>query len=412
MAKRTRDGEDKASVDAAVADANATLELRCSGRVRCVAIEGRGRGLVATRAVNKGDVIAVEKPLAATQAMGNRSSVLACAHCLAPAGTDVARHVALATGAVPRRTLVAAEAERDARGSATTRAIATTLPTLPTLPSDDASTGASEGPTPCARAAGGCADVFCSARCRDAASGWHALLCRGGCEEGSPTYEFHEHARRTNESFLLAADAMARALAAAGASDGVGEGEAEGPGVDDGGGRGSGRGCAANANAAANWRALSSMHTQDAPWWVSAARAASLGEDASKRPHKRRSVARRLREQLEDAWRLLEMSWARARGIGRDGSSTPAHVASLLTFDAFARLVAAVDDGVCALSAEHPGCAYARKAAAAEAEVAEAACAALDAATKDVAAAAAAAAAAGEARANDGNWSDDEDEDD
>ena len=39
-------------------------------------------------------------------------------------------------------------------------------------------------------------------------------------------YEFRRHAMRTHESFLLAANAAARALADAGASDCVGEGEA------------------------------------------------------------------------------------------------------------------------------------------------------------------------------------------
>ena len=89
--------------------------------------------------------------------------------------------------------------------------------------------------------------------------------------------------------------------------------------------------------------------------------------------------AETLREQIEDAWQLLEMSWVRMRNLGVDaGTGEPTPVAPLLTFDAFHRLVAAVDNTVLPVGDEHPGATYARRALKAEAGDAEMACRALD----------------------------------
>ena len=377
--KRTREGEDKvpadAGADAAAADATALVNLRADAdAVECRLVEARGRALVASKKIEKGAVFMSERPIAAVQAVANRAAFASCAHCLAPVGLGATHHLALACGATTRRDLVAAVSSPQGWGR-----IKYDKPSLPPLPGDK------EGAlVPCRRARGGCADVFCTARCRADADGWHALTCVGHCEEGSPMYEFRRHAMRTHESFLLAANATARALADAGASDGVGEGES------------GSRSAAADfdpkrdvsAAAAANIRAITALCAPSEPWWEVAARVAGVddpdagSEDPKRKAKRERRLERRaetLREQIEDAWQLLEMSWVRMRGLGKDAETgEPTAVAPLLTFDAFHRLVAAVDNTVLPVGDEHPGAAYARRAAAAEAELAEKACGALD----------------------------------
>ena len=386
--KRTREGEEKvpaesadAVVDTAAADATALVHLRGTEAgappppVECRLVESRGRALVASRKIEKGAVFMSERPIAAVQAVANRAAFAACAHCLAPVGLGATHHLALACGATTRRDLVAAVSSPQGWGR-----IKYDKPTLPRLSRDE--DGAL---VPCRRARGGCAEVFCSARCRADAEGWHALVCVGHCEEGSPMYEFRRHAMRTHESFLLAANAAARALADAGASDCVGAGEA---------GRSADEKTAfdprrdASLAAAVNVRALTALCAPREPWWETAARVAGLEDpDAGSRDPKRsakyaRRLERRaetLREQIEDAWQLLEMSWVRMRNLGVDaGTGEPTPVAPLLTFDAFHRLVAAVDNTVLPVGDEHPGAAYARRALKAEAGAAEMACRALD----------------------------------
>ena len=119
-----------------------------------------------------------------------------------------------AAGRVSRRDPVAAAVESE-RCGADVQPPASRRPRL-------APRGATarEGPTPCRRARGGCLEVFCGEACRDAARGWHAMTCLGSCGEGSPMFEFGKHARRSHESFLLAADALPRP-ADAGGSDGA-----------------------------------------------------------------------------------------------------------------------------------------------------------------------------------------------
>ena len=113
-----------------------------------------------------------------------------------------------------------------------------------------------------------------------------------------------------------------------------------------------------------NVRALTALCAPREPWWETAARVASWDDpDAgSKDPKRSAKYARRLdrraetlREQIEDAWQLLEMSWVRMRNLGVDaGTGEPTPVAPLLTFDAFHRLVAAVDNTVLPVGDEHP----------------------------------------------------------
>jgi hypothetical protein len=389
--------DETASASAAAAEEGAQLlRLRsASDVVECRVIPGKGRALVATAAITKGAVFLSEKPVAAVQAVANRARFMACAHCLAPAGNRVDHHLALAAGSTTRRDLIAAAA---AAGDNRQQQARLRLPSMPSLPSGGGSGGGGgggggggsgggsgggggeegggwegwRGAVPCARARGGCTDVFCTEACRAAARGWHSLLCVGGCGEGSPVFEFRRHAMRTHESFLLAANALARALADAGGAEDDDEDEqdehVDEQGADDNATDGGGGGdektaaaAAATAAAAASARALASLYAPDMPWWDAAARAAAApaasaascsdpaatataavaAEPTPKEARKLRRRAETLREQLEDAWQLLEMAWVHARGLHR-----AAHLAPLLTFDSFARLVAAVDNTV------------------------------------------------------------------
>ena len=340
-------------------------------RVACVSIEGRGRALVALAPVKKGETFLAERPLAATQAEANRARFLACAHCLSPAGDSVAHHLALASGLASRRELIAA-ALNPRHDRSRVR-----LPDLPSL-SGDAADAVARGPVPCAR---GCGDVFCSPGCRDAAARWHALLCTGGCDEGDPIYEFRRHAMRSHESFLLAANALARALAEAGASDGVGDGEAgDANDADEDDEDDENRTTLASNAASTAAATLATLPTPAAPWWETAARANAPPSHPDAPPDVVAKASRRtarqsraLREQMEDAWQLLDMAWRIARGMRHER-----HLDALLRFDVFACVVAAVDDAVQPLGREHPGCAYARRAVRAEAATSRRACDALD----------------------------------
>ena len=344
---------------------------------RACGVRDSESALVAAAPTAKGETIIADPPLAAVQALANRGRFLACAHCLAPAGADPARHLALAAGRVSRRDLVAAAVVSERGGAEVPLRGVAPLPRLAPRGAN-----AREGPTPCRRAQGGCLEVFCGDACRDAARGWHAMTCLGSCGEGSPIFEFRQHARRTHESFLLAADVLARALADAGGSDGVAEGEAE-----------SENGCARDAEtnraAASRWtRLIAGLPTSPERWWEidRATRATRVsGEDAARDAKSARRAARRaetLREHIEDAHQLLFMAWGRARGLRSDETLAP-----FLRFETFERLVVAIDRGVSPLNAEHPAGRYARAVSAAADVDTKRACGALRAAARAAAAA-------------------------
>ena len=107
--KRARDGERKgpAASDAATP----------APRHECRVLAGRGRALVATDFIRKGESFLSEVPVAAVQAVGNRARFLACAHCLAPAG-PLEHHLALAAGSActTRKELVASATNTAAPG--------------------------------------------------------------------------------------------------------------------------------------------------------------------------------------------------------------------------------------------------------------------------------------------------------
>ena len=188
---------------------------------------------------------------------------------------------------------------------------------------------------------------------------------------------------RSHESFLLAANALARALAEAGASDGVRRrarsrrrDDADEDDEDD-----ENRTTLASNAASTAAATLATLPAPAAPWWETAARANAPPSHPDAPPPtspRRRRVerarrSRALREQMEDAWQLLDMAWRIARGMRHER-----HLDALLRFDVFARVVAAVDDAVQPLGREHPGCAYARRAVRAEAATSRRACDALD----------------------------------
>jgi hypothetical protein len=136
------------------------------------------------------------------------------------------------------------------------------------------------------------------------------------------------HALRTHESFMLAANAMARALAGAGASDGVGDGvrgkldiiesEEEEKQEEKEEEESTEEDKHDTAVAATNAEALAGLYVPSMPWWEAAARAAvppaNLANPSDKEKRKMKRRATQLREQLEDAWQLLEMAWVHSRG--------------------------------------------------------------------------------------------------
>ena len=185
---------------------------------------------------------------------------------------------------------------------------------------------------------------------------------------------------RSHESFLLAANALARALAEAGASDGVGDGEAgdandaDEDDEDDETERRSRR----TPRPPPPRRSRRSPHPPHRGGRPPRARTLphrtpTLPDVAAKASRRTARRSRALREQMEDAWQLLDMAWRIARGMRHER-----HLDALLRFDVFARVVAAVDDAVQPLGREHPGCAYARRAVRAEAATSRRACDALD----------------------------------
>jgi len=77
------------------------------------------------------------------------------------------------------------------------------------------------------------------------------------------------------------------------------------------------------ASAAASVQALAGLYAPSMPWWEAAARAALPPADpanpSDKEARKIKRRATQLREQLEDAWQLLEM-------VGHGGECSPRHV--------------------------------------------------------------------------------------
>mmetsp|Transcript_32973 Transcript_32973/g.62091 ORF Transcript_32973/g.62091 Transcript_32973/m.62091 type:complete len:350 (+) Transcript_32973:118-1167(+) len=158
--------------------------------------EARGRGLLATRRISKGEVFLIETPLVSVQDVSTSAQVLACGCCMRFVGSlDV--QAAVASGARSR-----------------IHVLETELPTasLPNLP--DNQTNMLSEIWPCQQ---GCGAVYCSSVCRD--SDWargHRLLCVGlVSEEEADTHalvQFKRDADWPVDSLALLAKAAAHVV--------------------------------------------------------------------------------------------------------------------------------------------------------------------------------------------------------
>lgn len=163
-----------------------------------------------------------EPPLAAIQHASNEADALACAHCFRYVGsveTQVARRLLARAGGQAAPAAAAGADEED--GPVAEPRVADTTPVdadalqLHALADGSLRLPFSAehfplpAPVPCT---GGCAAVFCSAKCAQAAwDAHHCLLCNGphSSRASDALASFHAHARRTNDIFLLAARVIA-----------------------------------------------------------------------------------------------------------------------------------------------------------------------------------------------------------
>lgn len=177
------------------------LSLRgCDSIAISLDVEGDGKGkrLTAAKPILKGTLILSEPPLVAIQHEYNKPRALVCAHCFRFVGSiEDQLHNARCHGVQMGDTPVLKVIKEDDS--------ATTVPIIP-----------------CKH---GCTtEVYCSTACRDAAWSSHHLLL---CPKIHDTYvtlthssnsgsiyinEFYEHAKETNDVFILAAHAIAHTL--------------------------------------------------------------------------------------------------------------------------------------------------------------------------------------------------------
>lgn len=167
--------------------------LGLEGGLRLVpqAGEGKGRGLLASKAFEQGFVVFKDDPIAALQQ--NKDECWACERCLRVMGSASDRESWLA-----RRS-----DSGEAGGSGSSSSKPDRAPR----------------PVPCR---GGCAELYCSEACESHAWGaYHRLICPAGGEiVGDPMQsaaywmrEFNEHADETNDIFRLAARVYAMVVA-------------------------------------------------------------------------------------------------------------------------------------------------------------------------------------------------------
>eukprot|EP00873_Tetraselmis_striata_P025291 jgi/Tetstr1/445555/TSEL_033328.t1 len=169
--------------------------------------EGGGYGLFATRDIASGEVIFTEKALAGMQQAENRAFVLACAHCHRFTGS-----LALQAGLLGSKISRAEIAGKAIDNS--------NLPDVSYLqPGQNAACSADAAKAAATEAAvipcpAGCGEVYCSQACLEAdSSNGHALLCTGPIDDADhPLVRFKGHACETNDIFLLAGRALARAI--------------------------------------------------------------------------------------------------------------------------------------------------------------------------------------------------------
>ena len=174
----------------------ATLE---SGlRVQVVGSGDRGDGCVATRKLQAGDTVCVNRPKLGRQTPESRRAVLACGNprCISPIGPPAVR-LELLAGRCSRATLAGVHG---------------------------GSVAAELAAAGCRWCAGGCGECYCSDGCQVDAAPAHKLLCVGLVPDGQPDHpilKFKMHALQTNEAFLLAADAVTHVISESVAKDGA-----------------------------------------------------------------------------------------------------------------------------------------------------------------------------------------------
>lgn len=148
----------------------------------------RGRHLLATDRIQKGQLIFCERPLVALQSIGNvHEGVLVCQYCMSFCGTP-------------------AQALRVAADPTQLQEITTQTPSSEQTTGDHAL-------IPCRHK---CGHIYCSLECQqdDWEWGGHKELCTGWIDDDNaadhPLIEFRRHAIQSNEIFLLIAKWLAR----------------------------------------------------------------------------------------------------------------------------------------------------------------------------------------------------------
>eukprot|EP01012_Entosiphon_sulcatum_P025462 TRINITY_DN30776_c0_g1_i1.p1 TRINITY_DN30776_c0_g1~~TRINITY_DN30776_c0_g1_i1.p1 ORF type:complete len:448 (-),score=62.13 TRINITY_DN30776_c0_g1_i1:14-1357(-) len=150
---------------------------------------GKGRGLFATRAFSKGEVVYRERPLATLQHQASRKEVIACGHCNRFLETPVAQLRHLLGPTVPEECFHL-PCIKTQRPEAECACAACSEPVIPVQ---------------CPR----CAEPYCSEECLSSATrSYHRLLC-AALGENEALEEFILHSWDTNEMFLLVARIIA-----------------------------------------------------------------------------------------------------------------------------------------------------------------------------------------------------------
>ena len=180
-----------------------------AGHVRVERVT-HGKGLVAARAFAKGERVLVEHPLVGMQHESNRADARVCGACfryVGSVGAQIARRLLAPAmqDAVAAHGVDASWLQGLLRGEATLPEVAGfdahSLPAIVKSPGNDDD------------AAADAREVYCSAEC--ASRAWRAherFLCAGGGTEAAggvaASLAFLEHARDTNDIFILAAKVL------------------------------------------------------------------------------------------------------------------------------------------------------------------------------------------------------------
>ena len=205
-----------------------------------------GKGLFAARDFDEGERVLVEPPLVGMQQEGNRKDALVCGECF--------RYVGSVEGQIARRLLDAGAEVEGIVDPAHLRRLMDGEEKLP---------GSEHFPMPATRACpGGSREVYCSEACEAKAMETHVRCMYGG--DAAAAAAFVEHAKETNDIFILAAKLLVRvALAAERAETAAAGRHGKAPARDPGSPE-------AMASLAAAWEPFAMGHK--AVWWEAVAR--------------------------------------------------------------------------------------------------------------------------------------------